>query len=144
MILDCSLLTSEEVELISTHFMGIQFRRNSNRRDHIQYLCDCISDAVSPDSMLLIAGSSITPMQFDRMILELSQDSESIYLLHSNQNNPPDNDRPVYYSKTIVLLECLSRPELNENKVYDEQWSHLLFQLIHEHPSMVARQKVVW
>ena len=143
-ILDCSLLTSEEVELISNHFMGIQFRRNSNRRDHIQYLCDCISDAASQDTMLLTAGSFITPMQFKRMISDLSQDSESIYMLHSNQNNPPDNDLTVYYSKTMVLLECLSRPELNENKVDDEQWSQLLFQLIHEHPSMVAGQKVVW
>ena len=83
-------------------------------------------------------------MQFDRMILDLSQDSESIYLLHSNQNNLPDNDWPVCYGKTIVLLDCLSRAELDENKVYDEQWPHWLFQLIHEHPSVVTGQKLIW
>ena len=65
-------------------------------------------------------------------------------MLYSNQNNPPDNDSPVCYGKTIVLSDCLSRAELDDNKVYDEQWPHMLFQLIHEHPSMVAVQKVIW
>ena len=48
------------------------------------------------------------------------------------------------YGKTTALSECLSRPELDDNKVYDEQWPHMLFQLIHEHPSVVTVQKVIW